>query len=40
MAIIHSYTTMGAIIFTIVSIALLAADRYAENHHLKESEAQ
>jgi hypothetical protein len=28
------------VIFAIVSIALLAADRYAENNHLKESEVQ
>jgi hypothetical protein len=35
-AIIMQYTTLGAIVFAVVSVALLAADRYVENRHLKE----
>ncbi len=38
MAIIKQYTTLGMIIFAIVSVAALAADRYVENKHLKEEE--
>jgi len=37
-AIIKQYTIWGAIIFAIVSIALLIADRYVENKHLQEKE--
>jgi hypothetical protein len=37
-AIIRQYSKVGAIIFAIVSIAALAADRYVENQHLKEEE--
>jgi len=37
-AIIKQYTTLGAIIFAVVSVALLAADRYVENKHLREKE--
>jgi hypothetical protein len=37
-AIIKQYTGWGAIIFAIVSVAALAADRYVENQHLKEEE--
>jgi hypothetical protein len=37
-AIIREYTMPGAIIFAVVSVALLAADRYVENKHLKEKE--
>jgi hypothetical protein len=39
-AIIQQYTTMGAITFAVVSVALLVADRYVENTHLKESEVR
>jgi membrane protein implicated in regulation of membrane protease activity len=39
-AIILQHTKMGAIIFAIVSVALLVADRYVENKHLKESEVR
>ena len=35
-AIMLQYTTLGAIIFAVVSVALLGADRYVENKHLKE----
>ena len=38
MAIIKQYTTLGAIIFAVISIILLGADRYIENKHLKEKE--
>ncbi len=38
MAIIKQYTTLGTIIFAIVSVVALAADRYVENEHLKEEE--
>jgi hypothetical protein len=38
MAIIRQYTILGTIIFAVVSIAALFADRYAENKHLKEEE--
>jgi len=34
-AIIRQYTIPGAIIFAVVSVALLAADRYIENKHLE-----
>jgi membrane protein implicated in regulation of membrane protease activity len=37
-AVIKQYTWWGAIIFAIVSVAALAADRYVENQHLKEEE--
>jgi hypothetical protein len=37
-AIIKQYTLWGALIFAIVSVGLLAADRYVENQHLKEEE--
>jgi hypothetical protein len=36
--IIMQYTKEGAIIFGVVSIALLAADRLIENKHLQEKE--
>jgi hypothetical protein len=36
LAIIRQYSVEGAIIFGIVSIAALAADRLVENEHLKE----
>ena len=35
-AVIKQYTWWGGVIFAIVSIAALAADRYVENQHLKE----
>ena len=38
MAIILQYTKEGAIAFAAVGIALLAADRFVENRHLKEEE--
>jgi|APFre7841882654_1041346.scaffolds.fasta_scaffold405825_1 hypothetical protein len=38
MAIIRQYTILGAIIFVVVSVAALIADRYVENKHLKEEE--
>ena len=34
-AIILQFTRIGAVIFGVVSVALLAADRYVENEHLK-----
>ncbi|MCX6814569.1 MAG: hypothetical protein NTY20_02905 [Candidatus Aenigmarchaeota archaeon] len=37
-AIIREYTILGAIIFAVISVALLAADRYIENKHLQEKE--
>ena len=37
-AIIRQYSKVGAIIFAIVSVAALAADRYVENQHIKEME--
>jgi hypothetical protein len=37
-AIILQFTKLGAIIFAVVSVAALAADRYVENQHLKEKE--
>ena len=37
-AIIKQYTWLGAIIFAIVSVIALAADRLVENKHLKEFE--
>ena len=37
-AIIKEYTWLGAIIFAIVSVLALGADRYVENKHLKEEE--
>ncbi len=37
-AIIKQYTFWGGLIFAIVSVAALAADRYVENQHLKEEE--
>ena len=37
-AIIKEYTMEGAIVFGVVSIALLAADRLIENKHLKGEE--
>jgi len=36
LAIIKQYSELGAVIFGVISIALLAADRYVENKHLKE----
>ena len=36
--ILRQYTELGMIIFAIVSIAALAADRIVENKHLKEFE--
>jgi hypothetical protein len=36
--IIRQYTIWGAIIFAIVSVAALIADRYVETKHLKEEE--
>ena len=38
LAIIKEYTRLGAIIFGILSIIALAADRLIENVHLKEME--
>lgn len=38
MAILRQYTELGTIVFAIVSIAALAADRLVENKHLKELE--
>jgi hypothetical protein len=38
MGIIRQYTKEGTIIFAIVSVAALAADRLVENNHLKEFE--
>jgi hypothetical protein len=38
MGIIRQYTVSGMIIFAIVSVAALAADRLVENKHLKEFE--
>lgn len=38
MGIIRQYTTLGMIIFAIVSVVALAADRIVENKHLKEEE--
>jgi NADH:ubiquinone oxidoreductase subunit K len=37
-AITKQYTRFGALVFAIVSIALLAADRIVENRHLKQQE--
>jgi hypothetical protein len=37
-AIIKQYTGWGGLIFAIISVALLGADRYIENKHLKEEE--
>jgi hypothetical protein len=39
-AIIKEYTRLGAIIFAIVSILALGADRIIENNHLKEEESR
>jgi len=36
--IIKQYTVEGCLIFAIVSVALLAADRIVENQHLKDEE--
>jgi len=38
MAIIKQYSDLGVVIFAVVSIALLATDRYVENKHLQEKE--
>jgi hypothetical protein len=38
MAIIKEYTREGTIIFAIVSVVALVADRMVENKHLKEEE--
>ena len=38
MGIIRQYTVLGMIIFAVVSIVALGADRYVENKHLKEEE--
>jgi len=35
MAIIKQYTDIGTVIFAVVSVALLGANRYIENKHLK-----
>lgn len=40
MAIIRQYTVPGTIIFAVVSVAALAADRIVENKHLKEEEGK
>jgi hypothetical protein len=37
-AIIRIYTIPGAIIFAVVSVALLVADRHIENKHLLDDE--
>jgi len=37
-AVIRQYSGRDAFVFGIVSVALLAADRYVENEHLKEEE--
>ncbi len=36
--IIRIYTILGAIIFAVVSVALLIADRYVETKYLEEEE--
>ena len=38
MGMLRQYTELGTIVFAIVSIAALAADRLVENKHLKELE--
>ena len=38
MGIIRQYTVSGMIIFAVVSIVALGADRYVENKYLKEEE--
>jgi hypothetical protein len=38
MGIIRQYTVLGMIIFAIVSVLALGADRIVENKHLKEEE--
>jgi len=38
-AIIKEYMWLGAIIFAIISIFALGADRYVENKYLKEEES-
>jgi hypothetical protein len=38
MGILRQYTELGTIVFAIVSIAALAAERLLENKHLKELE--
>jgi hypothetical protein len=38
MGLLRQYTELGTIVFAIVSIAVLAADRLVENKHLKELE--
>jgi len=40
MGIIREYTREGIIIFAIVSVIALAADRLVENKHLKEFEGK
>ncbi|MFY9750508.1 MAG: hypothetical protein WAK75_05805 [Methanoregula sp.] len=37
-AVIRQYTKQGALVFAVASVALLVADRYVENKHLKEEE--
>ena len=37
-AIIKQYTFKGALVFAIVSVAALAADRIVENRHMREEE--
>ncbi len=37
-AITKEYTRLGAILFAIVSVFALGADRWVENKHLKEEE--
>jgi hypothetical protein len=39
-AVIRQYTKEGAIVFAVAAVALLAADRYVENQHLKEEEGK
>lgn len=38
--VIKQYTTLGTVVFLVVSIVALAADRYVENKHLKEKEGR
>jgi len=38
MGILRQYTELGTIVFAIVSVSALAADRLVENKHLKELE--
>lgn len=38
--VILQFTKAGAVVFLVVSVAALAADRYVENKHLKETSRQ